>query len=268
MFIAAAAKPFVAGNWLTEPFASINLKALEANSGMLERIDNKYVVEQNALQRAIPELAKHFDMLDIDGCRLFTYDTCYFDDDDCRNYFDHHQARHKRIKVRMRKYLEAGLCFVEVKLKDKRGMTIKKRLRCDLNNFGTLDETAGGFIQDVYQSLYRRTFTQQISRTLDMRYKRITLVAKDGGERMTLDNGIHFFMLTGYCVGCINTRPSMYPNIAPASQQCATAQSIIIFEGRCGNWGCWNRDLRRLSPRLLQMYYLDRHMPAQFLAIK
>ena len=180
--------------WLTAPFTPISLKDLEANSGMLERIDNKYVVGEEALRAAIPELAKHFHILDIDGRRCFTYDTCYFDDEGCRSYFDHHQSRSRRVKVRMRKYLEAGLCFVEVKLKDRRGITIKKRLRCSLDSFGMLDETAQKFVRDAYQSLYKRTFPHKISRNLDMRYQRLTLVAKDGGERMTLDNRVRFEM--------------------------------------------------------------------------
>jgi VTC domain len=180
--------------WLSAPFAPISLKRLEENSAMLERIDNKYVVNQNVLRLAVPELAKYFDILEIDGRRNFTYDTCYFDDADSRCYFDHHQARKKRIKVRMRKYLEAGLCFVEVKLKDRRGVTVKKRLRCAVDSFGVLDEKAEKFIQEVYASLYRREFTHTISRNLDMRYRRVTLVAKDGGERMTLDNDVCFKM--------------------------------------------------------------------------
>lgn len=183
--------------WLTSPFNPISLKELEAKAGMLERIDNKYVIGKEVLALAASELAKHFDVLDINGCRSFTYDTCYFDDEDCRSYFDHHQSRNKRFKVRMRKYLEAGLCFVEVKLKDRRGMTVKKRLRCETDAFGSLDEKAGAFIQDVYRSLYKREFTHTISRNLDMRYRRITLVAKDGGERMTLDNGVCFKMNGG-----------------------------------------------------------------------
>jgi hypothetical protein len=181
-------------DWLTKPFAPISLKALEAKAGMLERIDNKYVVRADVLRHAAPQLAKHFDVLEIEGCRSFTYDTCYFDDADCRCYFDHHQSRNRRIKVRMRRYLEAGLCFVEVKLKDRRGMTIKKRLRVAADAFGVIDDRADAFVREVYRGLYGRAFTPEISRNLDMRYQRMTLVAKDGGERMTLDNRLCFKM--------------------------------------------------------------------------
>jgi VTC domain len=180
--------------WLTAPFDPVSLKELEANSGMLERIDNKYVVDQSVLRMAVPELAKHFDILEIDGRRNFTYDTCYFDDTQSRCYYDHHQARSKRVKVRMRRYLDAGLCFVEVKLKDRRGTTVKKRLRCAEAQFGALDQTARNFVNDVYSALYKRDFPHEISCNLDMRYQRLTLVAKDGGERMTLDNRVRFLM--------------------------------------------------------------------------
>ncbi len=179
--------------WLTEPFTPVSLSTLEAKAGMLERIDNKYIVNQRILSQAIPELARSFDILEIDGARSFTYDTCYFDDEESRCYFDHHQARKKRVKVRMRKYLEAGLCFVEVKLKDRRGTTVKKRLRCETNCYGNLDERALEFVRTVYFDLYKRHFNQRIERSLDMRYKRLTLVSKDGGERMTLDNELQFF---------------------------------------------------------------------------
>jgi hypothetical protein len=189
MFIAAHAN-----RWFSTKFEPVSLRALEGKAGMLERIDNKYVVTRALLDQASGELAKYFDILDIDGCRDFTYDTCYFDDANRRCYLDHHQARRQRVKVRMRKYIEAQLCFVEVKLKDTRDMTIKKRLRCSTNNFGALDETAAQFIQTSYHDLYKKPFQNEIKRNLDMRYKRITLVAKNGGERMTIDNGLQFFM--------------------------------------------------------------------------
>ena len=189
MSIAVPAK-----SWFTAPFAPIGLKQLEATAGMLERIDNKYVVDQAALQLVIPQLAEHFNILDIDGRRNFTYDTCYFDDAGFRSYFDHHQSRYRRIKVRMRKYVEAGLCFVEIKLKDKRGMTVKKRLKTDPGKFGVLDDDAEAFVRETYSAQYKREFPLAIERNLDMRYRRMTLVGKDGGERMTIDNGMHFFM--------------------------------------------------------------------------
>lgn len=176
--------------WVFEP---IGLETLNAKAAMLERLDNKYVVGATVLRRAAAELAMHFDVLEIDGSRSFTYETCYFDDPVRQSYFDHHQGRRRRAKVRIRKYLEAGLCFVEVKLKDRRGATIKKRLPYDPVNFGVLDETALAYVHRVYFEQYRQEFPYELSRVIDMRYVRMTLVAKEGGERMTIDGQLRFF---------------------------------------------------------------------------
>lgn len=179
--------------WLEPVFDPVGLDTLNAKAEMLERLDNKYVVGVTELRRAAAELAKHFDILEINGRRSFTYETCYFDDADRQSYFNHHQGRRRRAKVRIRKYLEAGLCFVEVKLKDTRGATIKKRLPYDPIKFGVLDETALGYVHGAYFDQYRQHFPYELSRVIDMRYVRMTLVAKVGGERMTIDGQLRFF---------------------------------------------------------------------------
>jgi hypothetical protein len=174
-------------------FAPIGLDALNAKAAMLERLDNKYVVRAPLLARALPDLVKAFDVLEIDGQRSFTYDTCYFDDAERRSYFDHHQGRRQRMKVRLRRYVEAGICFVEVKLKDKRGVTVKKRMPYDPAKFGTLDESALDHVRHSHRTLYGREFERPLEPVLAMRYRRVTLVARQGGERMTIDSALRFF---------------------------------------------------------------------------
>ncbi len=181
-----------APRWLVEPFQSIGLKQLNAKADMLERRDNKYVISASVLKRALSELAEHFDILEINGKRDFTYDTCYFDDADHSGYFDHHKGRRIRCKVRMRKYVDAGLCFVEVKLKHIRSMTIKERLQRPVDMHGTLDDEAQQFVESCYRNLYQREFGRTLGPSLHMRYQRVTLVAKQGGERMTVDLGVSF----------------------------------------------------------------------------
>ncbi len=182
-----------ADQWPERDFDPISLAALNSRAEMLERLDNKYVVDAAVLSAAASVLIRHFDILEIDGRRAFTYETCYFDNSDRQSYFDHHQGRRRRVKVRIRKYSDAGLCFVEVKLKDKRGVTVKKRLPYDPAKFGTLDETALTHVHRVYYEQYGRVFPYELLRALDMRYVRMTLVAKAGGERMTIDSRLRFY---------------------------------------------------------------------------
>ncbi len=178
--------------WLTSGFSPVSLEQLDGKAAMLERLDNKYVVRQDVLSQAIAELAKNFDVLEIDGKRSFIYETCYFDDANLHGYMDHHQGRRKRLKIRVRKYTDAALCFVEVKLKDKRGITVKKRLKVQPESYGVLDHNAMAHIEASYGALYNEPYARDLRPVIEMRYRRITLVAKQGGERMTIDGGIAF----------------------------------------------------------------------------
>lgn len=179
------------------PLRPIGLEALDAKASMLERLDNKYVMSAATLAAALVDLAADFDVLEIDGRRAFTYDTCYFDDAERRSYHDHHQGRRRRMKVRMRRYRDAGLCYVEVKLKDRRGATVKRRLRCPYESFGRLDATALAHVEASYRALYGEPFERHLEPVLSMRYRRATLVARAGGERMTIDSSLQFLAASG-----------------------------------------------------------------------
>lgn len=173
-------------------FTPISLPALNAKAAMLERLDNKYVVRESVLREALAELALHFEVLEIDGKRAFTYETCYFDDVGLHSYYDHHQGRRRRCKVRVRKYTDAQLCFVEVKLKDKRGITVKKRLDYTVDKYGMLDKEACEHVDRCYRDLYGEAFRHTLQPVIEMRYQRVTLVAREGGERMTIDGKLLF----------------------------------------------------------------------------
>jgi VTC domain len=178
--------------WPVTAFDAISLETLNTKAAMLERRDNKYVVHQAVLQEALPTLVTLFDVLEIKGNRHFGYKTVYFDSNDFASYYSHHQGRRQRCKIRVRSYLGTDLCFLEIKLKDKRGITIKKRMKYNPEQLTFLDATAMAFINQVYSELYRREFTLPLRPVLEMNYKRVTLVAKEGGERMTVDTQLVF----------------------------------------------------------------------------
>jgi len=186
-------------NLLVKRFQPISLGQLNAKAEMLQRCDNKYVVRECVLQQVYTELVDHFDVLEINGRRIFTYETCYFDDTRRTNYYDHHRHARQRCKVRIRKYTDTGLCFVEVKLKDKRDITVKKRLAYPPGKYGLLDENAWAHIRSCYRALYGRDFDRALEPVIDMRYERVTLVAKCGHERMTVDRALVFNGPSGKC---------------------------------------------------------------------
>ena len=158
---------------------------------MLERLDNKYIISADRLCHALNAFAKGFDVLEIDGRRSFTYATRYFDDDNLQSYYNHHQGRRKRCKVRVRDYVDAGFTFLEVKLKDKRKITVKRRLKVD-GALDRLDGTCIDFVERSHRELYDEPLALTLRQVISMRYDRVTLVAKEGGERMTIDTNLHF----------------------------------------------------------------------------
>jgi VTC domain len=172
-------------------FATISLDDLNAKAAMLERLDNKYILPAVRLRPAFDAFAELFDVLEIDGKRAFTYVTRYFDNDKQRAYFDHHQGRRKRCKVRVRHYVDAGFSYLEVKLKDTRDVTVKKRLKVD-SPLEALDGRCMDFIETCYRDLYGGPLEQDLMPVIAMEYERITLVAREGGERMTIDTQLVF----------------------------------------------------------------------------
>lgn len=177
---------------LLSPFEPITLEQLNAKAEMMARIDNKYVVARNTLLNLVPSLSGQFDILEIDTRRTFTYDTRYFDDAACSAYFEHHQGKRKGFKVRARRYVDAGVCFLEVKVKGQRGMTEKFRMPYDPDSLNALTSDAAQFANDTYSRQYGIPFTYDLRPSLDVSYKRMTLVSRNGGERMTIDTDMRF----------------------------------------------------------------------------
>lgn len=219
-------------DWLLHGFAPISLDDLNTKAEMMARIDNKYVVARDGLARIIPDLCRNFDILDIDQRRAFTYDTRYFDDADHSAYYEHHQGRRNGFKVRTRSYADAGLCYLEVKVKGARGMTMKNRIPHDRAASAVLDATAWDYVRSTYSGHYGKTFDYALQWTLDIRYKRITLVAKDGAERMTIDTDLVF-------------------QSANSTRRCGT--DVFIVETKSANGrGFADLSLRRVHERPMQ----------------
>ena len=172
-------------------FTPLGLDALNDKAAMLVRLDNKYIVPEAQILPALAAFADHFDVLEIDGRRAFTYATRYYDDTSRRAYFDHHQGRRKRCKVRVRHYLDARFSYLEVKLKDARDVTVKRRLPVPYLSEG-LDGRARAFVDTCHQDLYGEALDLSLEPVVAMQYQRITLVAKAGGERMTVDTDLTF----------------------------------------------------------------------------
>ncbi len=151
----------------------IGLEALGA-ANLQDRIDRKFLAPLNALPAILRGVAADYRVLEVEGRRLCRYSTRYFDTEDLAFYHAHHAGRSPRCKVRVRRYLDSGQSFLEVKQKGGCGRTRKSR---------TLIADDPAWADEV--TLPR--LPDQLTESLQVDYVRVTLVSRTAAERITLD---------------------------------------------------------------------------------
>lgn len=151
---------------------------------LMNRVDTKFVLSIEDFQMILPELIGEYKVLEVNGDRLSTYESVYFDKPEYKLYLDHHQGKQDRFKVRFRKYVESHLVFLEVKHKSK-GRTDKRRIVVD-GMKDKLDPEDKEFIKST--GLDADSLEPVLSNT----FVRITLVGKEINERLTFDIDLGF----------------------------------------------------------------------------
>ena len=111
-----------------DSFDPISLSEMD-DVTLMNRADTKFVFSITTLLKVIHKLSYHYRVLEIKGVRLSAYQSLYFDTDDFQFYHQHHNGKTNRNKVRYREYIDSNLSFLEVKRKNNKGKTIKKRIQ-------------------------------------------------------------------------------------------------------------------------------------------
>ena len=78
---------------------------------LMNRTDTKYIFRIEQLPAFIEEIANDYKILDVDGNRINSYETLYYDTADFQMYIHHQNGKANRYKVRFRKYVESKLNF-------------------------------------------------------------------------------------------------------------------------------------------------------------
>ena len=173
---------------VARPLAELDpatLAELETVS-LLNRVDTKFLLPASQLDALLPDLAREYRVLDVDGRRLHQYRTLYFDTPGFDLYRRHHAGQAVRYKVRSRAYVESGLAFFEIKAKNERGRTIKHRVNTE-THLTELTPAAEALLAE-----HAPTSERLVEPKLRNDFLRITLVGKACAERVTLDLGIQF----------------------------------------------------------------------------
>lgn len=157
---------------------------------LMNRIDTKYVTDEATLEQVLEAAADHgYRALEVDGERISPYNSMYYDTDALKMFSDHHNRRLTRQKVRTRVYVSSGTTFLEIKRKNNRGRTKKKRLEIPGDEFWDFraDAAADAFLSE--KSAYTASM---LAPRLETIFRRITLVNRAKTERLTIDTSLHF----------------------------------------------------------------------------
>ena len=157
---------------------------------LMNRIDTKFAVPMAVLPAILQAAEKDYYAQEIDGKRIATYDTMYYDTDTLDMYIRHHDRQLVRQKIRVRQYVESRLTFLEIKRKNNKGRTKKKRIL--VPGFALRGDTFGETKKELWSvetfiAAKSRYQWSELSPHLSTKFHRITLVNKAKTERLTID---------------------------------------------------------------------------------
>jgi len=158
---------------------------------LMNRTDTKFVTTMPQLLRLLQMAQDDYFVQDIDGERNALYDTTYFDTLDFDMYEEHQHGHAGRQKIRFRTYVSSHLQFMEIKTKNNRGRTKKKRI--EVTDMDLADTAKREFIAE------RLKFdVDSLQPHMHNYFHRVTLVNRAKTERLTIDTQLQFNnVLTG-----------------------------------------------------------------------
>jgi hypothetical protein len=165
---------------LLNDFQTVSLDDLD-RVRLLDRQDTKFIFNQIDLPHILEKIKPFYKILEINNDRVYTYDTTYFDTDDFLFYVQHHNGSRNRFKVRFRRYSSNKKSFFEIKIKNNKDRTIKKRLNVD-----EINKDLGDQERNLVSKITGLS-ANQLTPKLDLEFSRITLTDNNFNERLTID---------------------------------------------------------------------------------
>ena len=169
---------------LNTSFESITLSEMD-DVKLMSRTDTKFAFSIKHLPKILSRMGEYYRVLEIDGERVHHYKSLYYDTEDRKFYLDHHNQRVNRNKIRFREYVGSNLTFLEIKLKNNKGKTIKKRTKVK-----EIPESLTEKQQDYIEKTIG--FPIDLGARQWINFSRITFVHKTQQERMTMDINLTF----------------------------------------------------------------------------
>jgi hypothetical protein len=201
---------------ILDDFAGVGLKDLDCVR-LMNRIDTKYLLPVGRINDLIEKMKGHYRILEIDGNRVFDYNTIYFDTSDYLFFNQHVTGRAERSKVRLRYYISTGTSFLEVKRKTRKNRTIKWRMAMPYSE-SDLDDRSLAFLGNHLPDV-----SDTIRPILQNGFTRITFAGIGIPERVTIDTSLSFVSTEG--------KSSDHPYLAIAELKSEGIAARSLFAG-------------------------------------
>lgn len=159
---------------------------------LMNRIDTKFVTTVPRLIQLLVMAQGAYSIQEINGQRNMAYDTTYFDTFRYDMYSEHQHGHVNRQKIRFRTYVSSNLQFMEVKTKNNRGRTKKKRIE-------VTDMDLSDSVKREFLAKRLRYDVDSLMPALNNHFNRITLVNHAKTERLTIDTSLVFHNLVTGC---------------------------------------------------------------------
>jgi hypothetical protein len=173
---------------ILDKFTGIGLGDI-GKANFMNRIDTKFPLRTDVLfERILPSIVDDYYIVEINGLRYMEYETVYFDTPDNRFFTAHQNGKKDRFKVRKRTYVDTGNRFLEIKHKNNKGKTKKKRIEVTTSLNEIVPEEYGFVAEHLPDDIVPQT----LKAVIQNHFYRITLVRKDMGERCTIDCELGF----------------------------------------------------------------------------
>lgn len=181
-------------------FSQIGLEEMN-EARLMNRLDSKYLLTIDQLQRLIEPMSGTYSILEINNSVNHNYTSFYYDTPDFQMYLNHHNRRVNRYKVRQRIYHTSGDSFLEVKFKNNKGVTKKSRMETS-GEFKAIPYECHDFIAE--KTCYKGVM---LKRVLENNFDRFTLTNHKRNQRITIDTNLSFWF---------KNKPLIMPNLVIA----------------------------------------------------
>jgi len=174
-------------------FEKLSLADLAAVK-LQNRCDTKFTFHKSQLSRFLELVRDSYGALSIDGEELMNYESLYYDTPDFDLYLMHHNERRNRFKIRYRKYVVSDLTFFEIKVKNNKGRTVKRRVKVAEIEKVISGDAKKHYLDEQALSYIVNEPIENLQPSLGINFSRITLADKSFKERATIDVGLHYLM--------------------------------------------------------------------------